>query len=201
MKTRIVYKYFLLIILFFQSSIYSADPPASKAVGLFLTTGVGARFPVGQFANSSTLGYGILVDASYTDSDHLPFFVFARFGFEQFPGSQEFYQKSDYSNYATSIVPISVGLRYYFSPLVESAILLMPIVEASASYSYFQVLNEFKTDSGKSDFENNNWKFGGTIGAGFSMFIMDLIAYYSYYESNQYFSVNLNVRLPLFINM
>ena len=201
MKKKIIYIQLLFIILLSQQSIFSFDSPASKAVGIFLTTGVGARFPVGQFANSSNLGYGISVDASYTDSDHLPFFLFARFGYEQFPGSQDFYQQSDYSNYSTTLVPISVGLRYYFSPLVESAILLMPIIEASASYTYFQVLNEFKVDSGKSDYTEDSWNFGGTIGAGFSMFILEIIGNYSYYESTQYFSVNLNVRLPLFINM
>jgi hypothetical protein len=45
------------------------------------------------------------------------------------------------------------------------------------------------------------WEFGGTIGAGLSMFIMEIMANYTYYESNQYFSINLNVRLPLYVNL
>jgi hypothetical protein len=194
-------KYIFLLLIIFQLTAFAGEPPASKAVGVFLAAGVGPRFPVGQFANSTSLGYGLMVDVSYTDSDKLPFFIFAKVGYEQFPGSQDFYQESDYSNYSTTIIPASLGVRYYFAPLVESAILLMPILEGSASYTYFNVLNEFKTDANKTNYTDDLWKFGGTVGVGLSMFIMELMANYTYYESNQYFSINLNVRLPLFVSM
>jgi hypothetical protein len=193
-------RYIILLLIIFQQTSFAGEPPVSKAVGVFLAAGVGARLPVGQFANTTDLGYGLIVDFSYTDSDHLPFFIFAQLGYEQFPGSQDFYQESDYTNYSTTIVPASLGIRYYFSPLVESAILLIPVVEGSASYTYFQVLNEFKTDANKTNYKEDLWKFGGTVGAGLSMFIMEIMVNYSYYESNQYFSINLNVRLPLFVN-
>lgn len=194
-------RYIFLLLIIFQQAAFSGEPPASKAVGVFLAAGVGPRFPVGQFANSTDLGYGLMVDVSYTDSDNLPFFIFARLGYEQFPGSQDFYQESDYSNYSTTIVPATLGVRYYFSPLVESAILLIPVLEGSASYTYFQVLNEFKTDANQTNYTDDLWKFGGTVGVGLSMFIMEIMANYTYYESNQYLSINLNVRLPLFVNL
>jgi hypothetical protein len=194
-------KYFLLFLIVFQSVALAGEPPASKAVGVFLAAGVGARLPIGDFSNSTDIGYGLNLEASYTDSDHLPFFIFARLGYEQFPGSLDFYQGTDYSNYSTTIIPVSLGLRYYFSPLVESVVLLMPIVEGSVSYTYFEVLNEFKADAGRSNYREDLWKFGGTVGAGFSMFILEIMAHYTYYESNQYLSFNLNVRLPLFVSL
>ena len=194
-------KYFLFFILILQGSTFAGEPPASKAVGVFVTAGVGPRLPLGQFSNTTDLGYGLNLETSYTDSDYLPFFVFARLGYEQFPGSQDFYQETDYSNYSTTIIPISLGVRYYFSPLVESVVLLIPVVEGSVSYTYFQVLNEFKADAGRSNFKEDRWKFGGTVGAGFSMFILEIMANYTYYESNQYLSFNLNVRLPLFVSL
>ena len=198
---RKIFNYIFLITIFLGPFVHAERPPVSKAVGVFFATGVGARFPVGQFANSSNLGYGLLVAFSYTDSDNLPFFIFARFGYEQFPGSQDYYQETDYSNYSTTIVPISLGARYYFSPLVESAVLLIPVVEASVSYSYFHILNEFKTDASKANYEDDQWKLGGTFSAGFSMFILEILGSYSYYESNQYISINLNVRLPIYIKL
>ena len=193
--------FIFLIVVMPQTFLFAGDLPSSKAVGLFLTTGVGARIPIGQFSNSTNLGYGLTVDISYTDTDHLPLFIFSRIGFEQFPGSQDYYQKTDYSNYSTTIVPVSLGVRYYFSPLVESAVLLIPVIEGSVSYSYFSVLNEFKTDSDKSNYTETMWKFGGNVGMGLSMFILEIMANYNYFESNQYFSVNLNVRLPLYVNL
>lgn len=194
-------KYILLIVIVSHQVMFAEKPPASKAVGLFIAVGVGARLPVADFANSTDLGYGLNVEASYTDSDYLPFFLFAKIGYEQFPGSQDFYQETDYSNYSTTIVPVSLGVRYYFSPMVESIILLMPIVEGSVSYTYFSVLNEFKADAGKTNFRENLWKFGGNIGAGVSMFMLEIMAHYNYYDSRQYVSINLNVRLPLFVNL
>ena len=198
---KILAKYFILFLILLPSVLVAEKPPASKAVGVFLAVGVGARLPVSDFSNTTDLGYGLNVEASYTDSDYLPIFIFARIGYEQFPGSQDFYQQTDYSNYSTTIVPVSLGVRYYFSPMVESIILLMPIVEGCVSYSYFHVLNEFKADAGRTNFKEDLWKFGGNIGAGISMFMLEIMAHYNYYESNQYFSFNLNVRLPLLINL
>ena len=200
MKWKLCRFIFTLVIVC-QCTALAGEPPVSKAIGVFLATGVGARLPVGQFSNSSKLGYGLLIDLSYTDSDKLPFFIFSRVGFEQFPGSQDFYQQSDYTNYSTTIIPISLGVRYYFAPLVESVVLLIPVVEASASYSYFGILNEFKSDANKTNYKQNLWKFGGNVGVGLSMFLMEIMANYTYYETNQYFSINLNVRLPLYVNL
>lgn len=200
MKKRNFSMFILLSFLLIQTNLHAEKPPASKAVGVFVAVGVGARVPVADFSNSTDLGYGLNLEASYSDSDHLPFFIFLRLGYEQFPGSQDFYKETDFSNYSTTILPISFGLRYYFSPMVESIVLLMPIVEGSVSYSYFHVLNEFKADAGKTNFTEDTWKFGGTIGAGLSMFMMEIMANYNYFDSNQYFSFNLNVRLPLFVN-
>jgi hypothetical protein len=197
---KIITKYLVIFLLLLHSALFAEKPPASKAVGVFAAIGVGARLPVADFSNSTDIGYGLNLEASYTDSDYLPFFIFTRVGYEQFPGSQDFYKETDYSNYSTTIVPVSLGLRYYFSPMVESIVLLMPIVEGSVSYTYFHVLNEFKTDAGKTNYTDEMWKFGGTIGAGLSMFMMEIMANYSYYDSNQYFSFNLNVRLPLLVN-
>lgn len=196
-----LFKYSLLIILIIPSISFCGDPPTSKAVGLFFSAGVGPRLPIGKFANSTDLGYGLNVETSYTDTDVLPCFIFARLGFEQFPGSQEFYQQSEYSNYSTTIIPASLGVRYYFSPLAEDVVLFLPVVEAYMSLTYFQVLNEFKPEAGRSNFKDEEWKVGGTVGVGLSMFLLEIMANYTYYNTNQYLSLNLSVRLPIFINL
>ena len=198
---RNLLKYSTLLVLIVPIHAFCGEMPASRAVGIFISAGVGPRLPIGQFASSTDLGYGFNVEGSYTDSDYLPFFIFARLGYEQFPGSQDFYQQSDYSNYSTMIVPASLGVRYYFSPLAENVVLFIPVVEASASFTYFQVLNEFKLDAGRTNFKDELWKVGGTVGVGLSMFLLEIMANYTYYKSNQYISFNLSVRLPLFINL
>lgn len=192
----------LIIICFLFISVgFAQRGPVDKARGVFIAFDVGPRLPLGYFENSTDLGYGFDVEIAYTDNEYLPFFIFGKIGFEQFPGSQQYYEITDYSNYSTNMLPVNLGLRYYFKPLVENVVLFMPIVEVSANYAYFQKLHQFKIASGKSNYLEDISKFGFSAGAGLSMFMMEIVASYNYYQSNQYLSVDLKVRLPLYINL
>ncbi|MCH6576055.1 MAG: hypothetical protein IH795_12805 [Bacteroidetes bacterium] len=194
-------KIFLIpVIILFTVNSFAIDPPVSKARGVFLAFGVGPRLPISDLSNSTDLGYGFNIEVSYTDNEYLPFFLFVNVGFEQYPGSQSFYQETDYSNFSTNALPVNVGIRYYFSPLLEQIVLLIPIVELSASFTYFQKLHEFKVDSDRINFKEDMTKLGVTGGVGLSMFMMEIMAAYHYMETSQFISVDLKVRIPLFIN-
>lgn len=195
------FKYLLLIFILFQTILFGEKPPPSKATGFFIAFGIGPRIPIGDFSNTTDLGYGVNVEFTYTDNEYLPVFLFANIGFEQYPGSQNFFQESDYSNFHVNSIPINIGARYYFSPLLENIVLLMPIVQVSAAYTYYQTLNEFDQNSGKNNFLENENKFGFSAGAGISMFMMELLASYNYMPKNQFISVDLKVRIPLYINL
>ena len=192
---------FLCIILLFSVNSFASDPPVGKATGIFLALGDGPRLPVGDFSTSTELGYGLNIELSYTDNEFLPMFLFANIGFEQYPGAQRFYQETLYSNFSTNSIPLNVGVRYYFSPLLEQIVLLIPLIEISASFTYYQVLHEFKIDSGLNNFKAESVKYGLTVGGGISMFLMEIIAAYHHVENNQFISFDLRVRIPLFVNI
>jgi hypothetical protein len=185
----------LLLLVSNFNPIFSAD----KAKGFFVSFGVGPRLPISNFSNSTDLGYGFNLEFSYTNNEYIPLFLFAKVGYEQYPGSQGYYESTDYSNFSTTNVPINAGLRYYFPPLLESAFLLMPLAEASASFSYIKELHEFKLSSGKNNFIEENYKFGFSAGVGLSMFLMEILASYNYFQNNQFFSADLKIRLPLLV--
>jgi len=193
-------KYLLTAILFFSTMTTAEKPPSSKATGFFVAFGVGPRMPIGDFSSTTDIGYGVNVEFSYTDTDFLPVFLFANVGYEQYPGSQNYLQETEYSNFHTNALPVNVGARYYFAPLLENIVLLMPIVQASATYTYYQILNEFDENSGRNNFLDDESKFGFSAGAGVSMFMMELLATYNYMPSNQFISVDLKVRIPLYIS-
>jgi len=194
-------KKLLIVFLLFISAAFAQRGPVDRARGVFIAVGVGPRLPIGYFENSTNIGYGFNVELAYTDDEYLPFFIFAKVGFDQFPGAQQFYEITDYSNYSTNILPVSLGIRYYFKPLVENIVLFMPIVEVSADYGYFQKLHQFKIASGKSNYIEDISKFGFSAGAGLSMFMLEILASYNYYQTNQFLSVDLKVRLPLYISL
>lgn len=196
-KRKIIY--LLFVFFFLCGSVFPQTKSSHKAQGFFLAFAVGPRVPILDFSNRSDLGYGFNIEFSYADTDVLPLFVFATIGFEQYPGSQDFYKETDYSNFHTNSVPVTVGGRYYFSPIIENIFLLMPLVQASVNLNYYEKLHQFKRDSGKNNFLENKSKFGISAGAGVSMFMMELLASYNYYELNQFLSFDLKVRIPLFV--
>lgn len=193
-------KYLLISFLLLANISFAEKPPSSKATGFFVAFGVGPRMPIGDFSNTTDIGYGVNVEFSYTDNEFLPVFLFGNIGYEQYPGSQNYFQETDYSNFHTNALPVNIGARYYFAPLLENIVLLLPIVQASASYTYYQTLNEFDQNSGKNNFLENESKFGFSAGAGISMFMMELLTSYNYMPSNQFISVDLKVRIPLYIS-
>lgn len=191
-------KIITLILLLTAQSIYSL--PADKARGIFISIGVGPRLPVGLFSQRSDVGFGFNVELSYTDNEYLPAFLFAKAGFEQYSGSNDFFRATDYSTYSVYSFPFSAGMRYFFPPLLENIMLFMPIVELAASFNYYRNLHEFKMETGRSNFTEEITKLGLSGGLGISMFMMEIIASYNYYPSNQFLAVDLKIRLPLYIN-
>ena len=172
--------------------------PICQAKGLFMSVGVGPRFPVGDFSQHSSLGEGINLGFSYTDNILIPVFFYAKFEYQHFPGDISFYRTTDYSNFTSSSFSINLGARHFFQPLIRNVVLLMPIAELGISYSFFENLHEFKIDTHKNNFVENNRKVGFHIGAGVSMFLLDVIASYNYYKSNQFISFDLKIRIPIF---
>lgn len=192
-------KIFLLVFIFCGYT-FAEIPPSNRATGFFLGFGVGPRIPIGEFANSNNLGYGLNLELSYTDNEFLPVFLYLNTGFEQFSGSQSYYKETEFSNYNINSIPVSFGARYYFPPLMESIFLLMPIVQVSANYNYSHTLVEY--DDGirtPSRYKNEN-EFGFSAGVGVSAFMMEFITSYNYLPKKQFISVDLKVRFPLYIN-
>jgi hypothetical protein len=190
-----------IILVLSLSAAFAQKVPIDNATGVFISFGVGPRLPVNYFANSTDVGYGFDVEISYTDNEFLPVFLFGKIGFDQYSGAQSYYETTDYSNYSTNALPVSLGARYYFPPLVEKVVLFMPVIEVSADYTYFQKLHQFKPESGNSNYLEDVSKFGFSVGAGLSMFLLEIMITYNYMQTNQYLAVDLKVRLPLYISL
>jgi len=192
-------KYQLLIIFYIILLLSPAASAQDRATGIFVAFGVGPRLPISDFSRSTEVGYGLNVELAYTDNEFLPVFLFGKLGFEQYPGSQNFYEATSYSNFATTSIPLHAGARYYLKPLLENVMLFMPYIELAAAFNYYSKLHQFKTGSGRSNYTEDNIKTGGSAGLGLSMFLMEILVSYNYFLNNQFISLDLKVRLPLYI--
>ena len=193
-------KYLLLFLTTLLFTTTFAQGPDKSAKGFFLAIGVGPRVPLGNLSNESKLGYGINAEISYANSDQLPFFIFLKSGFETYPGSQDYYLNNNIANLSVNLIPVELGIRYYLPPLVKSEALLMPIVEAAATYGYFHTLRESKAGYKLMDFKEDKSRFGFSAGVGLSAFLLEILASYNYFDQHQYLAVDLKVRYPIYVN-
>lgn len=200
MKSNYI-KYLFLILFLSAGSIYSQPLNTDRARGLFFSVGIGPRIPVSEFASEQSMGFGMTMEISYTDNEYLPLFLYTKIGYEQFPGSMDFYRKSDYSSLTTHVIPVYAGAKLFFPPIVEDLVLLMPEVELGVSYALYEKSHQFKTGTGRNNYLESTSRFGFHIGAGVSMFLLELTGAYNYFPKNESLSANLSVRIPIFIQL
>jgi len=192
-------KKIFLILLFFTISSFAQVLKLGEAKGLFMSVGVGPRVPIFTFSDRFKIGSGVDVALSYGDNEILPIFLYAKLGFQHLPGKQDFYSNSDYSSISTSVILLNAGIRFYFPPIVKNFVILMPVIEGGFSLSNWSTFHQFKIGTGKLDIDENTFKGGFQIAGGFSMFLMDVMATYNYFPHNQFLSLDLRVRIPIFV--
>ncbi|MCX6151648.1 MAG: hypothetical protein NTX22_14090 [Ignavibacteriales bacterium] len=194
-------KIFLFFIVSLYVSTFGQQTNSGRAKGLFFAISVGPRIPVSEFANSQALGFGIKADISYTDNEYIPLFFYGRIGWEHYPGSIDFYRHTIYSSITTNVIPIEVGIKLFFSPVAEDIVLLIPTVELGPSLAIYEKSHQFKIDSGRNDYLEETSKLGFHIGAGFSMFLIEIMGYYNYFPGNENLAADIKLRIPIFIKL
>jgi len=166
-----------------------------------MSLGVGPRIPIGKSADDQNIGAGFDVSFSYADNEVLPFFVYSTIGYQHFPGKQSYYEKTDYSSFSNNMINFDLGVRYYFPALVEDIVLLMPVAETGASLGFMEKFHQFKTGTGRNTYYEDTFYIGFHIGLGFSMFMLDVMSHYHYFQNNQYLSFDFKIRLPIFVRL
>ncbi|MCX7876678.1 MAG: hypothetical protein N2321_11005 [Melioribacteraceae bacterium] len=194
-------KYFIYLFLFSLSTTTFSQFRFGEAKGLFMAVGVGPRFPIFNMSNSQNIGTGFNVTFSYTDNEFLPIFFYSSIGYNHFPGRQDLYKKTDYSSLSSNVISVMPGVRYYFKPIFEQVIILMPVIDVGAEYCLFEKWHQFKIGTNKKNFVEEKNKFGFHLGVGASMFLLDFITYYNYMPNEQFISVDLKVNLPIFVKI
>ena len=169
-----------------------------EAKGLFFSLGIGPKIPIGEYSATNGLGIGLDFTFSYTDNKILPLFFYTKLGYHHYPIASDLTTKSDYSSYMTNEYLILPGVRFYFAPIIEDQILLMPIAEVGASIGFFYNTHIFKSDSNINNYNESLTKFGFHIGGGFSMFLLETTLNYYYFPDNHSISLDLRIQIPIF---
>ena len=189
----------ILLFLVLLTTIVSAQGLSiGKARGLFFSLGVGPKIPIGEYSVKNGLGIGADITFSYTDNKILPVFFYTKLGYHHYPIANDLPKKSDYSSYMTNEYLILPGIRFYFAPMIEDEILLMPIAEIGASIGFFNNSHIFKIDSNRKDYDETLTKFGFHVGGGFSMFLLETTLNYYFFPDYHSISLDLRIQIPIF---
>lgn len=194
-------KKLVVIFIFISSVSFGQLFKLGEAKGLFMSVGVGPKVPLGEFGNNRNLGVGFDVTFSYTDNKFLPVFFYTKFGYQHYPGKQALYKRSDYSSFSTNTIYIYPGIKFFLPPLFNQQFILLPVIEGGLSWGYFENYHQFKLDRNRDNFVEEVTKVGFHIGAGVSMFLMDVMGYYNFYRNYQFLSFDLRVRIPIFVEV
>lgn len=195
-------KKFLIVFVLFVNITNAQMVTLGDARGLFMAVGVGPRFPIGAYADNRNIAVGFDVSFAYTDNEVLPVFLYTKFGYQHYPGKQGLYKVSAYSSFSTNMISIEPGIRFFFPPIIEQDFLLMPMVEGGINWALFENYHQFKVESGKDNYVEELSKLGFHIGFGFSLFIMDVMSYLNVYpDGYQYLSLDLRIRIPIFVKV
>jgi hypothetical protein len=191
----------IFLTLLFISSVIPAQFQFGEVKGLFMAVGVGPRIPISDFSDKSNIGVGFDVTFSYSDNLLMPFFIYGNLGYQHYPGRQDLYKKSDYSAFSSNVLLFQPGVRYYFPPILENVVLLMPVVDAGVEFALFENHNQFKIDRPRSSYVDQYGKFGFHAGVGISMFLLDVVTYYNYFPDHEFISFVMKVNIPIFVSI
>jgi hypothetical protein len=167
--------------------------------GVFMSVGIGPKFPIAQFSKEQNIGIGFDVGLSYVDNKILPVFFSFKAGFHHHPGSQDLYKTTDLASLSSNVIVMNFGIRYYFPPIIDQFLIVMPVLDGNFLFSYWEKAYQFKRDSNRNNYVEEIAKAGFQLGGGVSMFLLDVLAFYNYLPDNQFISIDFRIRIPIFV--
>jgi hypothetical protein len=195
-------KYVLLTLLFLSLPAYGQllNFKLGEARGLFLGMGVGPRIAVGDLSINHSMASGVEVILSYTDNRRIPFFVYSKAQFINFPSEFKDVLSGTVFELSSKVLSLQPGVRYFLPPISTQVVLLMPFVEGGMNLGV--MLNKYQYNGAfKSQYYDSSLHFGFHAGVGVSVFLMDALISYNYYYSYQFLGFTLRVRIPIFMKI
>lgn len=187
-----------ILILFLFSISYCQNFKSKPAEAVVLSTAVGTRIPTGTFGNEHALGYGFNMSLYYTQSEIIPVLLFTRLGIEHYSGSQNYLKNnSKYSSINTTLFPITLGIKYYYPPILTDRLLILPFFETGLIYAYTSKVYTHRQQFIRDVSQYNN-NFGLNLSAGLSSVLFDFTAFYNYIPNNQHFGFDIRVNIPIY---
>lgn len=187
-KKLFITSFFLL--LFIPRNSYSQE-----IWGLFVSPQIGVRYPSGESYDKYKVGFSLGGSLQYATSA-FPFFLKTEFLYAYFPQNKVV----DNAYHQKSIYGLSLGAEYLFYPVFASEAIFVPFISFDIRYNFIErIKTEYSSQLRTSS--SFDQKFGFSIGAGVSVFLVDVIAKYYYLTYEPYVGFDFRLRLPVYISL
>lgn len=183
-------KIFIIITLCFCS----IEVIGQEVSGVFVSPYVGIRLPIQEASKKYKTGFSFGGNLEYGNSA-IPFIIRLGFNYTSFP------QKGIYNQtyQSSSITGVNLGFDYLITPLIASESIVAPFISADFNYNYIERQLIYYTYRFETDLKIDQ-KFGFTLGAGISLFLVDFVVKYNFLIYEPYLSLDYKLRLPIYVS-
>lgn len=162
--------------------------------GIFFSAGFGFAFPVGGFSGNSDYAFGFLGRLEYASTSIFPLVIGGEISYADYGGSDEFKTLNILSNFDTKIISFGLSADYSLSKLIKTPYLI-PFITADIKSNI--ITREYDSDVEFSNLPRNETGISISGGFGFTVFVFDIYAKYSYMKNFTTYGFFTKIKIPI----
>lgn len=168
---------------------------SSNPGGIFIAPSLSAVYPVGDFASTSKIAPQFGVRLEYSSKKIYPFVISALFETAKHHGKDDFLTANLLNSYDTKITSLGGSIDIILSKYLKTNF-TMPFATLEVKYiSATATVDPVTTVVPGVVLSESQISYGG--GLGFTLYIFDIYAKYSYSQSYSTFSINTRFHFPV----
>lgn len=162
--------------------------------GLFLSVGGGLDLPLGNFHNNSNSAFGILGRLEYSSTSIFPFIIGGGVHYFVYNGQDEFKTANLLTTFKTSVLAFGLTVDVSLAKFIRSTY-TMPFITFEVKYN--NITREITPSKDLTGLPLEEKKIGIGAGLGFTLFIFDIYAKYTFSKDMTSVGVFTKVKVPV----
>lgn len=166
----------------------------SNPGGIFLTPSLGLEIPLTGISGNSNLALLLGAKLEYSSLKIYPFVIGLSFQVNNHNGIEEYKTINLLNTFKTKITSVGLSIDFLLAKYLKTKFTVPFFVLEG---KYFKIQREISPDKELPGVLKEESGFGVTAGAGFTLYIFDLIGTYSYFEKNSLIGFKTRIRVPI----
>lgn len=199
-----ILKFSVLYILLFSSMLFGQGKDTlitskpkkdySSPGGLFITPSLGMEIPMSGISGNSNMALSLGAKLEYSSIKIYPFVLGVTFQVNNHNASEEFKTINLLNTYTTKITSFGISVDFLLAKYLKTKFTVPYFILEG---KYFQIQREISPEKELAGILKDESGIGVTAGAGFTLYIFDIIGTYSYFEKNSTIGFKTRIRVPI----